>query len=92
MTENIYMLTEIIGYIAAMCSAIAFMPQVIYSYKSKSTDDLSLVTFIVYNLGVILWLIYGVLIVSYPVILSCILASMSTLSILLMKIRYSNNK
>ncbi len=81
-------LTEIIGYIAVLCSFSAFIPQVMRTYKTKSAADLSLGTFIIYNFGIISWLIYGLLINSFPLILSGLLTLISTLTILYMKIKY----
>ncbi len=50
---------EIIGMSAAILTTIAFVPQVIKVIKLKKTDGLSLITYIVFTLGVVLWLVYG---------------------------------
>jgi MtN3 and saliva related transmembrane protein len=80
--------TEIIGYIAGILVFISLLPQTIKSLKTKSTKDLSLWRYIIYIMGLTLWIIYGISIKSGPVItlncLSFILASV----ILSLKIRY----
>src|SRR5690349_19122042 len=52
---------QIIGLIAAFCTTISFLPQVIKTWKSGSAKDLSLGMFSFFCLGVLLWLIYGIM-------------------------------
>ncbi|NMM50653.1 SemiSWEET transporter [Marinigracilibium pacificum] len=61
---------EIIGIVAGCCTTIAFLPQVIKTWKSKSAKDLSLSMFLIFFTGVLLWLTYGILISDIPVILA----------------------
>lgn len=60
----------IIGLAAGTLATCAGIPQLYKSRKTRSTHDLSLVTLIMSNLGVFLWLIYGFGILSLPLILS----------------------
>lgn len=64
---------ELIGFIAATLTTIAFIPQVVKIYKTNQTDDLSLSTFSLFTTGVFLWLIYGLFIQSYPIIFANII-------------------
>ena len=50
---------EIIGMSAAIMTTLAFVPQVLKVIKLKKTDGLSLSTYIIFTLGVVLWLVYG---------------------------------
>lgn len=61
---------EIVGSIAAFFTTIAFVPQVIQTWKSKHARDLSLGMFSTFTIGVVLWLIYGLLIGSWPIIIA----------------------
>ena len=63
-------LSDLLGIIAGALTTAAFLPQVIKTWKSKSAKDLSLGMFLMFVLGVILWLIYGILIDSLPVMLA----------------------
>lgn len=63
-------LVDLLGITAGALTTAAFLPQVIKTWKSKSAKDLSLGMFSLFVLGVILWLIYGILIDSLPVILA----------------------
>ena len=61
---------EIIGVIAAVCTTFAFVPQVIKVWKTKQTKDLSLRMYSIMFLGILLWLVYGIIIDSISIILA----------------------
>ena len=62
--------TELLGYLAAICTTVAFVPQVLKTYKSKSAENLSLGMFLFFASGIVLWLIYGIMINEYPIIVA----------------------
>lgn len=49
-----------IGYIAAICTTISFLPQVIKTWKTKQTKDISLPMYILLVTGIFLWFVYGI--------------------------------
>jgi MtN3 and saliva related transmembrane protein len=51
---------EIIGYLAGICTAIVFLPQSIRTIKTKDVRGLSLSSYVIYCLGVLSWIVYGV--------------------------------
>jgi MtN3 and saliva related transmembrane protein len=61
---------EIIGHTAAVCTTFAFVPQVMKVWKTKQTKDLSLRMYSIMFLGILLWLVYGILIDSLSIILA----------------------
>jgi len=65
----------------------AFVPQAVKVYKTKKTEDLSLALFVLLFVGVFLWLVYGVLIVSAPVIIANAVTFILVAYILLVKLR-----
>ena len=81
-------LTEIIGFIAAVLTTVAFFPQVIKIWKTKSTKDISLIMFSTLVVGVALWLAYGLMINSMPIIVANIIGLISTSLILFFKLKY----
>jgi len=81
------MLSLVIGSLAATCCTISFIPQVIKIYKTKNTSDLSLVTFVVFAVGVALWFIYGLMIGSVPMIAANALTLVFALFIVAMKLK-----
>ena len=82
------LLTKHLGYIAGFLTTIAFLPQVIKVWKTKSTKDISLWMFLIFNLGVFLWLIYGILIKNYALIFANTITLILSLSILVAKILF----
>ena len=78
---------EIIGYMAAFLTTIAFVPQAYKIYKTNETKDLSLSLFIIFSLGVFMWLIYGIILESVPMILANIITLFLSLYILYKKFR-----
>ncbi|WP_321311606.1 SemiSWEET transporter [Halarcobacter sp.] len=66
-------MTEILGFIAAILTTTAFIPQVIKVYKTNHTSDLSLLTFLMFTIGVFCWIIYGLILNSYPLIIANII-------------------
>ena len=79
---------NVIGGIAGTFTTIAFFPQVIKVVKTRSTKDLSLVMFIIFCIGVFLWIIFGILLGSVPIILANLITWICSIIILCYKIKY----
>ena len=77
-----------IGFFAAFCTTIAFLPQAIKVYKTKSTKDISLYMFLIFTIGVLSWLIYGLIINDWPVILANAVTLILSFFILIYKLKY----
>lgn len=86
--ENIMDTASILGYFAGALTTISFVPQVIKIWKTKSTKDISLITFIAFCLGVFLWMVYGIILRSLPVIIANSIGLVLGLIILILKIKY----
>ncbi len=80
--------TSIIGFVAATFTTLAFLPQMLKTIKYKETKDISLIMYIVFVIGISFWLVYGVLINSYPIILANIVSFILAFIILLLKLKY----
>lgn len=78
----------IIGLLAGTCTIISFLPQVIKTAKTKKTKDISLAMYAVLAVGLFMWVIYGVLLNSYPIILANSVSFILAVTILVLKIRY----
>ncbi len=82
------MLPDVLGMIAGTLTTIAFVPQVVKTWRSKSTHDISYGMFILFSVGLLLWLVYGIMIDSVPIIVSNVVTLMFALVILGLKFRY----
>lgn len=80
----------IIGLAAGFCTTIAFLPQAIKTWKSKSAKDLSLGMYSIFCTGVILWLTYGILISDLPIILTNAATLTLAISILYFKLSFKD--
>ncbi len=82
---------EIIGLIAATLTTAAFLPQVYQTWKTKDVSGLSLPMFTMFFVGIVFWLIYGVLKESLPIILANAITVISSFLLLYFKIKYGKN-
>ena len=83
---------DLFGFLAALLTTIAFLPQLYKTWKTKSADDVSLIMLIVFLTGLIFWIIYGFQINSVPILIANIITFIFNLSILILKITYSKIK
>lgn len=82
------MYTELIGFMAAILTTAAFVPQVYKIVRSKSADGVSLMMYFVMLAGVITWEIYGWLILSPSVIMANCITALLLLIIIYYKLKY----
>lgn len=80
---------EIIGLCAAVLTTAAFLPQVYKTWKTKDVSALSLPMLALFFVGVLLWLIYGVLLSSPSLILANSITIISVMILFVFKIKYS---
>ena len=81
-------IVNLIGSAAAVCTTIAFVPQLARVYRRKTARDISLAMFLVFSVGELLWLLYGIYIHSLPVILANAVTLALCLAILSLKLHY----
>jgi MtN3 and saliva related transmembrane protein len=84
--------SEVVGIIAGALSCTTFLPQVIKTWKSKSTKDVSLTMFLLASLGTTLWLIYGIMISSISIIGTNIVVLIFSLTMLFLIFRNRQKK
>ncbi|WP_083602410.1 SemiSWEET family sugar transporter [Hydrococcus rivularis] len=80
----------LLGLIAGILTTLAYLPQAIKTWQSKSADDISWSMLIILSVGIVLWLVYGVSIRNIPLIVANVVTFFLTSIILVLKIRYKN--
>ena len=80
--------TELIGYLAAALTTLSFIPQVVQVWRTKHTKDISLGMYSVFTAGIVVWLIYGLLLGSVPIIIANCITIVLAGSVLIMKLKY----
>ena len=83
---------DLFGFLAALLTTIAFLPQLYKTWQTKSADDVSLIMLILFLTGLICWVIYGLKIKSIPILVANLTTFAFNFSILVLKITYSKTK
>lgn len=80
---------EILGLAAGCCTTLSFLPQVLHTWKTRSVEDISLRMYLLFCLGLTLWLVYGVLIDSFSIIFANVATLALAIPVLIMKIYFT---
>ncbi|GAU83680.1 SemiSWEET family sugar transporter [Bosea sp. BIWAKO-01] len=80
--------TELLGFTAATLTTLCWLPQAWHTVRTRDTRAISLWTQIFFALGIILWLVYGLLLMSWPLIGANAVTLVPVLVILTMKLRH----
>lgn len=83
---------DILGYVSATFTTIAFLPQIIKTIRTKSAKDVSMGMFVFFTTGVFLWIIYGVLTNTMPLIIANSVIFCLSLIQIILKIKYDKIK
>ncbi len=78
---------DLLGYAAAFLTTASFVPQAWKVIRTRETHALSLAMYVMFSSGVALWLAYGILLASWPLIAANCVTLLLALIILVMKIR-----
>jgi len=76
------------GYVAATLTTLAFLPQAIKTLRTRDTRSISLHMYVVFTVGVAFWLVYGISLHSWPMIVANIVTLGLAVTILVMKLRW----
>jgi MtN3 and saliva related transmembrane protein len=80
----------LLGFAAAFCTTVAFVPQAIRTIKTKNTESISGKMYFIFTLGTLMWTAYGILTRNLPVILANIVTTILAFIILCYKLRATN--
>ena len=81
-------LPNLIGTAAACLTTFSFIPQAIKTFRTKDVSGISLGMYGIFAAGVALWLIYGILLGAWPIIIANAVTLSLALAILWMKLRF----
>jgi MtN3 and saliva related transmembrane protein len=80
--------TAIIGYIAAILTTASFLPQAWHTFSTRDVSGISLGMYSVFTVGIACWLVYGLLLAAWPVVIANAITLVLAASILVMKLHY----
>jgi MtN3 and saliva related transmembrane protein len=78
----------LVGLFAGFCTTASFVPQVLKTWRTRSTEDISLGMFLVFTVGCMLWLLYGILLRDIAIVLPNVVTVVLSTIILACKLRY----
>lgn len=79
---------DILGYSAGAITSLTFLPQVIKTWKAKSAKDVSLLMFIIAAVNEVMWIVYGVLLNNWVIILTNAIVLAMSLIMIFLKLKY----
>jgi MtN3 and saliva related transmembrane protein len=85
MTNNVF---TFMGYLAATLTTFCFLPQLFHTFRTKSVGDLHIGSMILFDFGLLFWLLYGIHLHSWPMILANAITLSFQLGLLGLKLRY----
>lgn len=77
---------DALGFAAATLTTLAFLPQVLKSWRRRAVDDLSLAMLVALNVGIVLWIAYGLAIEAFPLVAANVVTLVFTAILLGLKI------
>ena len=80
-----------LGFAAGTLCTLAYLPQALHSFRTKSVSDISLLMLVSLNIGLLLWVAYGVMIRSLPLILPNAVTFFLAFPLLVMKLRFQGD-
>ena len=86
------MALEIIRYAAALCLVLGYLPQAIATIRTRDTDGITLPTFCMLGLGSIFFVIQGIMLSNWPIVITNVIASVSSIIIFAIKIHNDRRK
>jgi MtN3 and saliva related transmembrane protein len=81
-------LSDLIGYCAAVLTTSAFLPQAWHTFRTRDVSGISLGMYSVFTVGVACWLVYGLLLGAWPIVIANLVTLGLAATILVMKLRY----
>lgn len=79
---------DILGYSAGAITSLTFLPQVIKTWKERSAKDISLMMFLIAALNEIMWVVYGILLNNWIIILTNSVILVMSLTMIYFKLKY----
>jgi len=78
----------VVGFAAGALTTLAYLPQALHSFRTRSVRDISMTMLVSLNIGLLLWMIYGFCIHSLPLVLTNMLTLVLAIPLLVMKVRF----
>jgi MtN3 and saliva related transmembrane protein len=82
-------ISDWIGYMAAVLTTASFVPQAWLTFKTRNVSGISLAMYSAFTLGILLWLVYGLFLGAWPIVVANAITLVLAISILMMKLLFA---
>lgn len=86
------LITNIIGYLAAICMVCGYLPQAIYTIRTRDTDGIAMPTFLALGAGSVFFVVQGILLGNIPLVITNAITTIASAIIAVIKIRNDRRK
>ena len=86
------MILTIIGYLAAICMVLGYLPQAIYTIRTRDTDGIAMPTFLLLGFGSIFFVIQGIMLGNWPLMITNTITTVSSAIVFGIKIHNDRRK
>lgn len=84
--------TLIVGYLAALCMVLGYLPQAIHTIRTRDTDGIAMPTFLLLGFGSIFFVIQGLILSNWPLVITNAITTVSSAIVFFIKITNDRNK
>lgn len=85
-------LAEALGFLGAGCTTVSFVPQVLKVWRSRCAHDISAGMYVLFIVGLVFWLAYGLMILSWPILVANTLTIVLAAAVLGMKWHFDRGR
>lgn len=86
------LIINIVGYLAALCMVCGYLPQAIYTIRTRDTDGIAMPTFLLLAFGSIFFVIQGLMLGNWPLIITNTITTISSAIVFFIKIANDRKK
>lgn len=83
---------DALGYVAATLTTASFVPQAWHTFRTRDVSGISLAMYSVFTLGIVLWLVYGLFLEAWPIVIANLVTFALAAAILGMKLLIGNKR
>ena len=81
-------ISDLVGYFSAFLTTVAFIPQAYHSWKTRDLSGVSLPMYSIFSAGVAGWLVYGLMIASWPIVIANTITFVLSCAVLWLKLKH----
>lgn len=83
---------DIVGYAAAICMVCGYLPQAVYTIRTRETDAIALPTFLLMGLGSIFFVVQGIMTSNVPLVITNVITSVCSIIVTAIKMHNDYGK